>query len=77
MKTNVADSKQVKLSCRNVWKVYGSEPDKFFKGSDYKNTEIPESKIVQSYGGEVVFIDLIEGHSTTSTINQIKKIPSD
>ena len=30
MKTNVADSKQVKLSCRNVWKVYGSEPDKFF-----------------------------------------------
>mgnify|MGYP006924428622 CR=1 FL=1 len=30
MKTNVADSKQVKLSCRNVWKVYGSGPEKFF-----------------------------------------------
>tara|TARA_Y100001934_G_scaffold43869_1_gene52923 strand:- start:957 stop:2435 length:1479 start_codon:yes stop_codon:yes gene_type:complete len=52
------------------------EPDKFFKGSDYIDAEIPESKIVESYGGEVVFVDLIEGHSTTSTINQIKKIPS-
>ena len=30
MKTNVADSKQVKLSCRNVWKVYGPGPEKFF-----------------------------------------------
>ena len=53
------------------------EPDKFFKGSDYIDAEIPESKIVESYGGEVVFVDLIEGHSTTSTINQIKKMPSD
>jgi len=52
-------------------------PDKFFKGSDYINTEIPESKIVDSYGGEVVFVDFVEGHSTTSTINQIKKIVSD
>ena len=50
------------------------EPDKFFKGSDYINTEIPESKIVKAYGGEVVFVDLIEGHSTTSTIDQIKTI---
>ena len=50
------------------------QPDKFFKGSDYINTEIPESKIVKAYGGEVVFVDLIEGHSTTSTIDQIKTI---
>ena len=50
------------------------QPDKFFKGSDYINTEIPESKIVEAYGGEVVFVDLIEGHSTTSTIDQIKTI---
>ena len=34
MKTNVADSKQVKLSCRNVWKVYGPGPDKFFNKAD-------------------------------------------
>lgn len=30
MKAIVEDSKDVKLSCRNVWKVYGAQPDSFF-----------------------------------------------
>ena len=31
MKTSVEDSKEIKLSCRNVWKVYGAHPERFFE----------------------------------------------
>ncbi|MEP3920107.1 ATP-binding cassette domain-containing protein, partial [Ascidiaceihabitans sp.] len=30
MKPDHFDGKDVKLSCRNVWKVYGKQPDQFF-----------------------------------------------
>ena len=33
MKRNSSDTKKVKLSCRNVWKVYGAHPDQFLKDS--------------------------------------------
>ena len=31
MKTEVVIDDEIKLSCRNIWKVYGAEPQKFFK----------------------------------------------
>ena len=34
MKPNVEDRKQIALSCRNVWKVYGARPDTFFKSGN-------------------------------------------
>ena len=33
MKTQVSDPGEVKLRCRNVWKVYGPQPAQFFDGS--------------------------------------------
>jgi glycine betaine/proline transport system ATP-binding protein len=30
MEPDVKDNRKVKLSCRNVWKVYGSQPEQFF-----------------------------------------------
>ncbi len=33
MKTPTGDHTDVKLSCRNVWKVYGSQPEQFFDSS--------------------------------------------
>ena len=33
------DQPPVKLSCRNVWKVYGDQPDRFFKSSQGKVTD--------------------------------------
>ena len=30
MEPDVKDNRNVKLSCRNVWKVYGSQPEQFF-----------------------------------------------
>ena len=49
------------------------KPDIYVKGGDYTLDTLPEAKIVQSYGGKVVFIDMVEGRSTTNIINKIKK----
>ncbi|MAT87524.1 MAG: ABC transporter ATP-binding protein [Aestuariivita sp.] len=40
------NNEQVKLSCRNVWKIYGSQPDQFFKGissDQYKSLALADS----------------------------------
>ena len=49
------------------------KPDVYVKGGDYTLDTLPEAKIVQSYGGRVAFIDMVEGRSTTNIINKIKK----
>ena len=36
MKTSTGDLNTVKLSCRNVWKVYGQQPDQFFNSAEGK-----------------------------------------
>lgn len=33
MKTPASDHNEVKLSCRNVWKIYGAQPEQFFDGA--------------------------------------------
>ena len=44
------------------------------KVGDYTLDTLPEAKIVQSYGGRVHFVKMVEGRSTT---NVIKKIAAD
>lgn len=48
-------------------------PDVLVKGSDYKTEDIVGYDIVTAKGGEVVTIDFIEGYSTTSIIEKLKK----
>ena len=48
------------------------KPDIYAKGGDYTLDTLPEAKIVQSYGGKVEFIQLVEGKSTTNIINAIQ-----
>ena len=33
MKRSTKDHSDVKLSCRNVWKIYGRQPEQFFEGT--------------------------------------------
>ena len=47
------------------------KPEVFVKGSDYTIEQIPEAKIVQAYGGEILLVDLVEGYSTTATIDRL------
>ena len=49
------------------------QPNILVKGGDYKPEEIVGHDVVKSYGGEVVTINLVEGHSTSSLINKISQ----
>lgn len=47
------------------------QPDILVKGGDYEADDIVGADIVKAKKGEVVTIDLVEGHSTTSIINRM------
>lgn len=47
------------------------KPNVYVKGSDYNLETLPEAQIVQSYGGRVEFVDLLEGRSTTGLVEKI------
>lgn len=49
------------------------KPDIHVKGGDYKTKNLPEKKIVESYGGKVIVVNKIKEKSTTSLINLILK----
>ena len=48
------------------------QPDVLVKGSDYKPENIVGYDIVTAKGGKVVTVDLVEGFSTTKTIEKMK-----
>jgi D-beta-D-heptose 7-phosphate kinase/D-beta-D-heptose 1-phosphate adenosyltransferase len=41
------------------------------KGGDYKIEDIPERKIVESYGGKVMIVPEVKGYSTTNLVEKI------
>lgn len=48
------------------------KPSIHVKGGDYKKEDLPETKIVEAYGGEVIILNFVEGKSTTNIINKMK-----
>jgi len=46
-------------------------PDLLVKGADYRLDQVVGGDFVQSYGGKVLLVDLIAGHSTTATIKRL------
>ena len=48
-------------------------PDVLVKGADYKLEDVVGADTVQSYGGNVLLVDIEVGHSTTGTIARIIK----
>ena len=51
------------------------QPDIYVKGGDYQHTPLPERPAVEAYGGQVVLIDYLPGHSTSALIQRIKALP--
>ncbi len=47
-------------------------PDWLVKGGDYDMDRLAESQLVRSYGGRVLAIPLVAGHSTTALVNRIR-----
>lgn len=48
------------------------KPSIHVKGGDYKKEDLPETKIVESYGGEVRILSFVEGKSTTNILKKIQ-----
>jgi rfaE bifunctional protein nucleotidyltransferase chain/domain len=49
------------------------KPDVYAKGGDYEAKDLPEAKIVATYGGKVSLLPFQEGRSTTSLVEVIVK----
>jgi rfaE bifunctional protein nucleotidyltransferase chain/domain len=47
------------------------KPEVHVKGGDYTVAQLPEAKIVQRYGGEVVICPTVPGRSSTATIRKL------
>ncbi len=48
-------------------------PDVLVKGSDWTDKGVVGREFVESYGGKVVLLDLLEGYSTTALIERIRR----
>lgn len=53
--------------------IHAIKPDFLVKGSDYKVEDIAGAAFVQSYGGTVRLVDLLDGFSTTDIARKIQK----
>ncbi|MBP2330671.1 rfaE bifunctional protein kinase chain/domain/rfaE bifunctional protein nucleotidyltransferase chain/domain [Kibdelosporangium banguiense] len=50
------------------------KPDIYAKGGDYTPEMLPETRVVQSYGGQVRILDYVSDHSTTAVIDRIRSV---
>ncbi len=48
-------------------------PEVHVKGGDYRAEDLPESPVVESYGGEVIVLPFLEGRSTSSILKKLEK----
>ena len=48
------------------------KPDVHTKGGDYNPDNLPETQVIRANGGDLVFINFVEGKSTTATIEKMK-----
>ncbi len=51
-------------------------PDVLVKGADYTKDKVVGADEVESHGGRVVLVDLVEGRSTTGTIEKMRAAPA-
>lgn len=48
-------------------------PDILVKGGDYDMATLPESKLVQSWGGRALALPFVSGYSTTALVKKIRR----
>jgi D-beta-D-heptose 7-phosphate kinase / D-beta-D-heptose 1-phosphate adenosyltransferase len=53
--------------------IEAAKPDVLVKGSDYQLDGVVGRDLVEGWGGEVRLADLVEGHSTSATIEKLAK----
>jgi bifunctional ADP-heptose synthase (sugar kinase/adenylyltransferase) len=48
-------------------------PDILVKGGDYDMAKLPESALVESWGGRALALPFVAGYSTTALVTKIRK----
>lgn len=48
-------------------------PDIHVKGGDYRAKDLPETPVVEAYGGRVVILPLLPGRSTTGLVTKMRQ----
>ncbi|MCC6202103.1 MAG: bifunctional heptose 7-phosphate kinase/heptose 1-phosphate adenyltransferase, partial [Gammaproteobacteria bacterium] len=48
-------------------------PSVLVKGGDYTREQVVGHEVVAANGGEVVLVDILPGHSTTSLVNRARE----
>jgi len=48
-------------------------PDVFVKGGDYELAEMPEARLLRSWGGDAVLVPYVDGYSTTGLLEQVHR----
>ncbi|MBR1219654.1 D-glycero-beta-D-manno-heptose-7-phosphate kinase [Bradyrhizobium sp. U87765 SZCCT0131] len=48
-------------------------PAVLVKGGDYTREQVVGHEVVEAYGGEVVLVDILQGHSTTSLVQRARE----
>jgi len=48
-------------------------PDNLVKGGDYDMSRLPETAVVQAYGGRALALPFVEGYSTTALVRKIRQ----
>lgn len=51
-------------------------PDILVKGGDYDMSQLPETRVVQAYGGRAQALPFVDGYSTTALVNKIRSMPT-
>jgi D-beta-D-heptose 7-phosphate kinase/D-beta-D-heptose 1-phosphate adenosyltransferase len=49
-------------------------PDVWVKGGDYAPAELPETAVVESWGGRVAIVPYVAGRSTTRLIQELVRV---
>jgi D-glycero-beta-D-manno-heptose 1-phosphate adenylyltransferase len=47
-------------------------PDIIVKGGDYDMAKLKEAQLVQSYGGQAIALEFVDGYSTTALVKKIR-----
>jgi rfaE bifunctional protein nucleotidyltransferase chain/domain len=48
-------------------------PDILVKGGDYDMSRLPETAVVQAYGGRAQALPFVQGYSTTALVHKIRQ----
>ena len=49
------------------------QPDILVKGGDYDMAKLPETQVVQAYGGRAQALPFVDGYSTTALVKKIRQ----